>query len=233
MGLDMVEIVMETEERFGIKLQDADAFRVRTVADFAVCVSRHLPTSIAVSPKVETFRRVRDLMIAEGDLDRKAIRPSAKLDLLFRRHRRRRWKKLRAKERLLPPLELTYTADRLIVVPAAAAILGVMGFTAALIGSHGWPKSLVIGTVGALAFGVFALMLNRICRTQFPKGCQTVRELCEHLTLYVAPADPDGQRLIWQIRVLDEVRRISADILGLPLDKVKPESRFVEDLGAG
>jgi len=233
MGLDMVEIVMETEERFGIKLDDADFSRVRTVADFAVCVSRYLPTSIAVSPKVETFRRVRDLMIAEAGIERRLIRPGAKLDELFASNRRVRWKRLRAKERLLPPLELTYTADRLIVVPAAAAILGVMGFTAALIGSHGWPKSLVIGTVGALAFGVFVLMLNRICRTQFSKGCQTVRELCEHLTLYVAPADPDGQRLIWQIRVLDEVRRISADILGLPLDKVKPESRFVEDLGAG
>lgn len=233
MGLDMVEIVMATEERFGIKLDDTDFSRVRTVADFAVCVSRHLPTSIAVSPKVEAFRRLRDLMIAEGGLDRKAIRPSAKLDQLFRRRRRVRWKKLQAKERLLPSLELTYTADRLMVVPAAVAIMGVMGFAAALIGSHGWPKSLLIGTLGALAFGVFVLTLNRVCRTQFPKGCQTVRELCEHLALGLGPSDPDGERLLWQIRVLDEVRRISADILGLPLDKVKPESRFVEDLGAG
>jgi len=233
MGLDMVEIVMETEERFGIKLHSADFTRVRTVADFAVCVSRQLPTSIGVSPKVMAFRRLRDLMISEAGIERRLIRPSANFDELFRNQRRSTWTKLRTKEPRLPPLQLTYRADRLFVAPAAAAILGVIGFTAALIGARGWPKSLVIGTVGALAFGAFVLMLNRICRTQFPKGCQTVRELCEHLTLYVAPADPDGQRLIWQIRVLDEVRRISADILGLPLDKVKPESRFVEDLGAG
>ncbi|MFO0836477.1 MAG: hypothetical protein U0638_16035 [Phycisphaerales bacterium] len=233
MGLEMVEIVMATEERFGIKLDDADFSRVRTVADFAVCVTRYLPTSVAVSPKIAAFRRLRDLMIAEGGLDRKAIRPSARLDQLFRRHRRGRWKNLQARERLLPPLELTHTADRLIIVPAAVAIMGVMGFTAALIGARGWPKSLVIGTAGAIAFGMFVLMLYRACRTRFPKEMQTVREACEHLSLSLGPSDSDGVRLLWQIRVLDEVRRITAEILGLPLDKVKPESRFVEDLGAG
>ncbi len=233
MGLDMIELVLETEKRFGIKLDDADFSRVRTVADFAVCVSRQLPTSIAVSPKVEAFHRLRDSMVAEAGVERRLIRPSAKLVELFASNRRVRWKGLRAKEPRLPPLQLTYLADRLFVMPAAAAILGVMGFTAALIGARGWTKSLVIGAVGALASGVFVLMLNRICRTQFPKGCQTVRELCEHLAISLGPSDPDGERLIWQIRVLDEVRRITAEILGFPLDKVKPESRFVEDLGAG
>ena len=42
-----------------------------------------------------------------------------------------------------------------------------------------------------------------------------------------------GQRLLWQQQVLEEVRLLTAEFLGLSLDKVKPESRFVEDLGAG
>lgn len=233
MGLDMVEIVMATEERFGIKLDDADFSRVRTVADFAVCVSRHLPTSIAVSPKVEAFRRLRDLMLTEAGFDRKAIRPSAKLDQLFRRHRRARWKRLGAKEPRLPRLEMPLILDRMFVVLSGIAICGAMFIPAALLLSKGWDKPLLIALACVLPLGVFLLAINRVCRTQFPKDCQTVRELCEHLALGLGPSHPDGERLIWQIRVLDEVCRISADILGLPLDKVKPESRFVEDLGAG
>lgn len=231
MGLDMVEIVMETEERFGIKLDSVDFTRVRTVADFAVCVSRQLPTSIAVSPKVETFRRVRDLMISEAGIERRLIRPGAKLDELFASNRRVRWKRLRAKEARLPPLELPHVVDRLIVIPAGIAICGVIGLPIALIAVRGWPKPLMIATVCAIVLGTFVLVLNRVCRTRFPDGCRTVRELCDRLTLYVGPSDSDGVKLLWQIRVLDEVRRITADTLGLPIEKVKPESRFVEDLG--
>lgn len=233
MGLDMVEIMLETEEKFGITLDSVDFTRVRTVADFAVCVSRQLPTSIAVSPKVEAFRRLRDSMVAEAGVERKLIRPSARLDELFGSNRRVRWKRLRAKEPRLPRLEMPHILDRMFVVPAGIAICGTIFLPIALVASRGWSKPFLIALAFVLLLGAILLVLNRVSRTQFPKGCQTVREICGRLTLYVGPSDPDGERLVWQIRVLDEVRRISADILGLPLDKVKPESRFVEDLGAG
>ena len=42
MGLDSVEIVMEAEEEFGIKIPDAEAEQIRTVGDLVDLVCQHL-----------------------------------------------------------------------------------------------------------------------------------------------------------------------------------------------
>lgn len=44
------------------------------------------------------------------------------------------------------------------------------------------------------------------------------------------PAENSGQRLAAQQRVLEEVRRLTSEQLGIPIEKVQPESDFVRDL---
>lgn len=43
MGLDAVEIVMEIEDHFHVKLPDIELHQIRTVADLAALVVSHLP----------------------------------------------------------------------------------------------------------------------------------------------------------------------------------------------
>jgi acyl carrier protein len=88
MGLDVVELVMRTEEEFGITIDDSSASRIRTVGDLyhAICKLRDVtphpnPDRLAVSaglaPSIQTgegvwFRLVRmivdQLQVNPGDV---------------------------------------------------------------------------------------------------------------------------------------------------------------------
>ncbi|MFG0259075.1 MAG: phosphopantetheine-binding protein [Phycisphaerales bacterium JB041] len=65
MGLDAVELIMETENAFGIRLTDVEAETVRTVGDLAELVEHKLALSagpLGVQPR------------ARGEIDAEVIR---------------------------------------------------------------------------------------------------------------------------------------------------------------
>jgi hypothetical protein len=63
-----------------------------------------------------------------------------------------------------------------------------------------------------------------------PDDLVTVGDLAR--TSVAMEAEPGtGAYLIRQARILQEVREMVASQLGLPIEEVRPESRFVEDLG--
>jgi acyl carrier protein len=41
-SLDLVELIMELEEEFGVQIPDEEAARIKTVADAIRCIERHL-----------------------------------------------------------------------------------------------------------------------------------------------------------------------------------------------
>src|SRR5262249_10836385 len=95
MGLEMVELVMETEERFGVQLPDEDCSRVRSVADLANLVVSRLDGTGSSCRTSQTFYRVRRALVAAG-LARTDIRPHTRWASLDRVRQRRAMRRLRS-----------------------------------------------------------------------------------------------------------------------------------------
>jgi len=130
MGLDVVELMMEVEDRFKVTLRDSECSRVRTVGDLAALVVASLPRT---------------------------------------------------------PSSACPTARRFVY--------------------------------------------SRIA-TCFPAGCDTMADLVR-MTLPRELPGGHGERVAAEQTVLREVRELTAEVSGQPLEKVQPESRFYEDLQMG
>lgn len=67
--------------------------------------------------------------------------------------------------------------------------------------------------------------------THFPPRFASIGDIARATAPIPQPGSSPGERLIAQQRILDEVRRITAERLAIPLDRVKPDSDLVRDLG--
>jgi acyl carrier protein len=231
MGLDAVELVMEVEVRFNVKLPDADCQRVRTVADLAALVVARLPSvQVGPCPTARAFFDLRRLMVAHAELERSRVRPRAHLDDLFPAQTRRRWNALRGHDPRLPRLVATALADAAMLLAAALAAFSWLMATAALWGSRGAllavPVAMLVLAAGVAIFSV----VSRKLATHFPVGLATVGDVARFIAPIGASSGSPGERLLTQQRVMEEVRRLTAEKLRLPLERVQPTSDFVKDL---
>ncbi|WP_121667452.1 acyl carrier protein [Mesonia aquimarina] len=83
MGLDSVELVMTIEEKFGIRIEDSEAEKIRTVQEFADIVFRKIistPTDKCLTQIV--FYRIRKALRILISTE-KEIRPDMKISELF------------------------------------------------------------------------------------------------------------------------------------------------------
>jgi acyl carrier protein len=96
MGLELVETVIEVEEKFGIIVSDEAAANNRTVGQLHdYILDRRRQTQQHGCPTGHVFRDVRRVLTAAASLPRQAIRPSTELKtILPPRIRRRVWKRL-------------------------------------------------------------------------------------------------------------------------------------------
>lgn len=234
MGLDGVELVMEVEERFGVTLLDSETSQVRTVADLAALVVSRLPRASGGCPTAHAFYLIRRVLVEHARVDRGSVRPDARWDVLFSTDLPHVWNGLRGIEYRFPELVHPDGRAHAIRVGLLAGVLGGMALAAATWQQYGPMAGLL-----ALALGLTATIMARGIadgfRSQLPRGLVTVGDLARRIagasvSEATGPLGP-GQRLIVQQRVLDEVRVITSEQLGVPLERVKPESEFVKDLG--
>jgi len=79
LGLDSVQIVLTVEERFGIKISDAEAERLLRVADLHACIARKLKERGAVAEASrdwtdqQLLEEIRDIVVEEVGVPRKRI----------------------------------------------------------------------------------------------------------------------------------------------------------------
>lgn len=232
MGLDAVELVMEVEDRFNVKLADSECSRVRTVADLAALVISRLPRPSGICPTARTFFELRSQMVNGAGVERRLVRPKARLETLFPSGLRRPWRMLRMANPRLPRLVASSAVDTAIMWATAIGVfvsVAVVGVTWARFGA----------VAGVVAFLLVAVAMVTFLRTskevgwRLPPGVETVGDVVRLIAPIAVAHGSPGERLLAQQRVLAEVRRITSLQLGLPLEKVQPESDFVKDLGVG
>ncbi len=234
MGLDSVELVMDVEDRFGIRLADHECSRVRTVADLAALVIARLPRGTEVCPSAQAFYRVRRLLLWHKPLARSAIRPSTRLEEAGLADDRDLWARLRKAEPAMPLRVLPRWAE----TTASSLMLGSVVLVAAIFVVF----ASFVDFMTAVSFTIVTVfvvipvhlwivnpILNRF--SVVPAHIATVGDLAKRVMSPVLPGETSGQRLIAQLDVLRTVREITAEQVGKPLDEIRPETDFVKDLG--
>lgn len=231
MGLDSVELAMEVEDEFSIRLSDAECEQVRTVADIAALVISKLPRADGACPSARGFYQLRRQVMSLTGKARGDIRPTAPLEQLFpSRDRRRQWMALRTGDQYVPALALCGRIDGMLLT--ISGVLSFAWFVASLLAAlqYGWLFGAGVCLAGYLLGCLVVKRLSAVLASEFPCGCATFGDLVRaSLPLEVPSAA--AEQLALHHRVMETVRRLTANQLGLPLEEVKPESRLVDDLG--
>jgi hypothetical protein len=124
MGLDAVELIMETEEIFGITITDAQAASIVSVSDFISLVQNAVDSKDIDRPCLcqHAFHRIRLALTRATKTPRSRIKLTTSIKSLFPPPRRNQtWLHF---QRLITPLKLDHPSDSLLLwMPGTVADL--------------------------------------------------------------------------------------------------------------
>jgi len=230
MGLDSVELVMKVEDRYRIRLPDAECSQVRTVADLAALIISQLPRANAPCPAAHSFFNVRKTVVQQWGIARRTLRPDTPLEMVFPRETRRsRWNLLAKTQPHLPHLVLKDNASRRFTTIGRILLLLWIVASVALLLEFGASGALASAFV-LIATATLFLWARAQWTTDFPTDCATLGDLARTISASSLPEN-GSERLLAEHQILDQVQIMTAEQLGIEREKVTPESRFVEDLG--
>lgn len=216
MGLEIVELVMSIEERFGIDIPDREAellTSTRKVVDHVF--SRVANQTWQPCPTQHAFHRLRRAAPALPE----RLRPKTSLATLCpSRDRRNRWRALGDATDL--PGWPTLRRPAWLVWSGTAVSLATAAATGVAAGS------LAIGLLACPWSCWFTARATRSAATRFPRGMVTVRDLLQDIADHWLPPAAGWTRE----SVRAAVRATVCEQLGLPPD-FDDDAEFVGDLG--
>lgn len=227
MGMDGVEIVMDVEDHFGISIQDSEAERVRSVGDLVALVhGRIVAARREYCPNLPAFlslRRATRNILAD---DSARLRPRDAVATVLRPPQRRElWKQL-SDLMGTPPRSLRRpTLLRRMLVTLSITILLLALILAFAIDLQTLPLTIIV------AVGVIALLhfVTVPFRSIPPDGWATFGDITTKLA---------GVRVATKMihlrnenEILNELRPLLVDVLGVDASEIVPSARFIEDLG--
>jgi hypothetical protein len=222
MGLDLLDMTFQLERRFGVKMSVDRFCRASTVND--VCQWLAEATSGVSLPSCSIagmFFRLRKHLVEHCGCAREEVRPDARMEQLFRTRRRQRWAALWKFDSRIPPLEASPLLSSLRGIGFACFAGGGIVAIPYFLPPVAFGAAVIFGL--ALCVGVYWLTthLERVVPAEAKRVWDVVL-ICAPL-----PATPSQDDLML------EVRRIIADVTGLPLEKIRPESELIRDLNMG
>jgi acyl carrier protein len=231
MGLDTVELVMEIEDAFSIKIPDDEASRMVTVGDvFDYIVEKtSVPTNSSVCLSGIAFYSLRRAATALGATNR--LRPKdSTLTFLPNSNRREYWAQLQdGSELKLPPLRRPnwLVTICMLVEIACSVLLGALVYQ--------YTNSVVTAIVSAVAavitIGLFAHWITRPFAVYLANNCTTLRGLAESAVGINFKALSEKYNGANKNDLWIALRSIIVEQLGVSPDEVKPTASFVKDLG--
>ncbi len=232
MGLDIVELVMAIEDTFEISINDPAAEKILTVGDLhAFVMSRLPPSSNRSCLTSHAFYRIRSALVEQAGSTRSCVTPGAPLaKLLPVEGRREAWSRLSATlDWRFPDLERPRIFHSGIPTAALAAIpvLAILAGTGLL----SLLLALLVAAVVIVAMVVVQYATEPLA-VHLPSSCTTVGEATQtilrlNFAEIAGSVGARSEREVWSI-----IQGIVVDQLGVTLNEVVPEARFVDDLGA-
>ncbi|TWT64907.1 acyl carrier protein [Crateriforma conspicua] len=229
MGLDAVEIVMDVEDHFGISIQNTEAERVRTVGDLVALIQSRIEAAhLATCPTLKSFLCLRSTVRKLTSDETLRIRTGTRVvDVMNRSQRRRLWTQLddilgTAPPGLRRPPTLRKLLALLVLTAIVIAIVAAVAIDVAIL-----PLTLALAAIVTLVLHVITVPF----RIYPPDTLSTFGGLARRIAgvtvatkqLHLGSVDA----------ILDELRPIVVDTLGVDSSEVVLNARFVEDLGMG
>jgi hypothetical protein len=238
MGLDIVELVMNIEETFGVVLPDEEAARLKTLGETHRWLLRQVGRQ-AAGPCLSgaTFYRVRRALVEIG-VPRHAVRPRTEVnDLLPAENRRVLWRRFGQALRPLRPPQ--YIPGYWLFVSLAAMLLNFFGTVAFFLAGRPYVAAI---------FGTLVLTVLQLARWLFrvsaplalslPHSGTTVGNVVHGVLRHnyaaisdaVLPAQvvvsPEKEREVW-----DTLCRLVGEWSGVDPKRLTESTRWSDELG--
>jgi acyl carrier protein len=221
MGLDLVELVLYVEDEFKIVLPDEDIEKVLTPNDLAEYVFVHFDMPNKKCSSQVSFYKLRKILMDNFNYKREELTLNSDLQKLLGGDIRAKWKKL---DTLLEGkitdkgLYLREKENISFTMISLGLFVGLYFVTQAF-----W-ESLV-----------FMLVLMVVSHFYIQKyfGSQLGYRYKVLSSLLGAVSDNRLDLYDSKKRILDKVISMSSEILNIPMNEIKANSHYVNDLGAG
>ena len=231
MGMDGVEIIMEAEAGFDIRIEDAEAEKVLTpgqLIDLVIGKVANVETNFCLSHRA--FNRMRTFMVQKLAFPRMEIVPAAKLSQLFPKRRRKNF--LREFEVELgiysaPPLVSPSWLQLLLI---CLVIFGGLAAAFPVLVRFGTSVGIIAFMLGAFVLGAMAVVFNRHFATEFPTGISTLGDLSLWVKTHKSDLAVKCQKAWSREQVAARVREIVIKTLGCD-NNYSEDARFIQDLG--
>jgi hypothetical protein len=234
MGLDAVEIVMEVEEAFDIRLEDAEVEKMDTPRDLIESVlSKVAQTGAAACLTQRAFNLLRRKLLHHLALKRRDVSPSARLvDLVPRPKRSDLLQHLAAEfgTQPLPGLVRPQWLVALLTTGSLAVGIAVGGALVTLAPASGPAGGIFAGVFTAAIVGFLAGVASIGLRTEFPPLTATVGDLSRWIVAHKPDLAPSAPGKWTREQVAERVREIVIEKLGCA-GSYREAASFVKDLG--
>jgi len=226
-GLDQIELLLRTEEVFGINIKDEEAVQIETVGDLFELISTKVPhTGPAQCITQTAFYRARRALGHSGASGAAQIRPATPLSEVVpkgRAERRRFWQSCANEQPLeWPALSLSRTWSLIFLLASTSATyMAALYFTP--IRTWYWIP-VVIGACYAILFWAAPYLRDAL-------PASTVGDLARQLALLNRdvlqnPGSALSRQSLWELYV-----ELVSDQLGIAPEVVRPEASWGPDLG--
>jgi len=227
MGMDWIEIIMDVEDHFGISISDSEAERICTVGDLLSLLRRRIAAAQQKHcPAMPAFLSLRRLIRATCHNESLRIRPRDSVTTVLNRQQRRElWTRLSDLLGAPPdPLRRPPLLRRLLV-GASLGMMPVALGSAFVIDFRIWPLTMLMAAfaVGCLHYATLPF------RWIPPDGWSTLGDITNKIV--GVSAATQMIHLQTEEEILDELRPLLINVLGVDAGLIVPSARFVEDLG--
>ena len=220
MSMDDVEIIMESEDAFGLTFTETELVEMDTVGKFVKLIHSKLRQS-EDDPclSMRAFYELRKELSKQLKIDKRSIKPDSQLRDIFDDNYREQWQQLCKALNTLPvDLKLPIGLDNLIYkqIPIGIFFISIVLFFMIS------PFIIWLSFFTALLSIIIGVLLTQKKRTELPHD--KIRDLIP----YLSSTNTDT----WSEQdVFEKVREIAVEILAVKPEDVKMESTWIYDLG--
>jgi len=231
MGLDSVELLLEVEKTFDIRIPDREAEQIITVGDFHNSVWNHLTDRHSDKCNSQIiFYKLRSYFINTIGIERNSFKPDTLLNDIFpEKDRRKAYADLQYRIRLtLPSLVLTKFWNTFLHIVGLVSIPGTLLYALFMAEIFNQTKWLYILPLAGIMFTFLVSNLLNFKRIIIhPLTVKGFTEKTLTLNFLSLPAGTGTNRR--EVEMV--INQVIMDVSGLDIEEITPEKKIGDDLG--
>jgi hypothetical protein len=236
MGLDAIEIVMEVEEAFDVRLEDAAVEEVRTPRDLIdLVMGKIVQADPAGCLTQRAFNLLRAALLLQLPLKRRDIAPQARMADLVPRTYRKVLLDCLAAELGTPPMPSLVRPKWLVNL----LVVGCIGLSIAIavlilrheLWEHRGALFIIVFFTGVVT-AFLARAATRACCVEFSPQAATVGDLSRWIVAHKTDLAPSAPGKWTREQVAARIRDITIEQVGCA-ETYREDASFIQDLGMG